>query len=224
MSGNRDFARRLNISCDYHPHVPPYGKGQQTWLAGHLGISQEAVRRWFVGESRPRPHLMTKLAHLLEVNESWLALGVSGGAERPSEREYSEQADGATYICFGFFKASGFSCAFAKPSDAFDFHAIKRGRHFLISVSSAFPKSKNIYAAPVANIGGEAVYLCVATPAPGAFEILSLDWDLVTVVGRLSSDHWEIELHRDEHGCYSSNGQRWKSLKRPDQLLQRNPG
>ena len=57
VADHRDFARRLKQACDGNPLVPEYGKGQQVWFADRMELSQEAVRRWFEGESRPRPML-----------------------------------------------------------------------------------------------------------------------------------------------------------------------
>ena len=93
MADHRDFALRLKLACDRSTDVPDYGKGKQTWFSERLGISQEAVRRWFEGESRPRPKLMTQLAKILNVDEAWLVLGASSDMSDKEKRQYNERAD-----------------------------------------------------------------------------------------------------------------------------------
>ncbi|MBW0146229.1 helix-turn-helix domain-containing protein [Marinobacter arenosus] len=78
MSDYKDFAQRIKIACDNQPRLPANKEGQETWLSSRLGISHEAVRRWFSGESMPRRRLMADLASLLKVDERWLASGYSG--------------------------------------------------------------------------------------------------------------------------------------------------
>lgn len=74
-----EFAKRLNMACDAADYVPPLNKGQQTWIAAKLeqdfGISttNESVRRWLAGTSRPRHRTMVALAELLRVDPGWLA-------------------------------------------------------------------------------------------------------------------------------------------------------
>ena len=77
-----EFHTRLLQGCRENPDIPEYGKGQQTFIAQRLGVSQEAVRKWFAGESKPKAAVGRKLAELLGVDYVWLALGTSHG-ERP---------------------------------------------------------------------------------------------------------------------------------------------
>lgn len=71
---DKDFAQRLARACDDSQIIPPYGKGRQVYIAKRLKVTQEAVRRWFSADSRPRVQIMSKLAALLEVDEAWLSL------------------------------------------------------------------------------------------------------------------------------------------------------
>lgn len=216
MADHRAFAKRLQTACDNNVNVPPYGKGQQTWLAKRVGISQEAVRRWFYGESRPRPHLLTQLAALLEVDESWLALGITDAPKSSELRVYRDQAEGAAYICFGLFKAAGYECAFADGGDPFDFHAIKRGRHFCISTALARSKSKNILTTRASNFD-KATHLCVVMSQPGVFEVFHLPWSVVTQAGNLTSYDWQLEIRRSDGGVFTLSGE---PLARLETLLE----
>lgn len=222
MADHSDFARRLQTACDNNNTVPPYGKGQQTWLCKRLGVSQEAVRRWFFGQSRPRPHLLSQLAALLDVDESWLALGITDAPKSSEQRAYSDKAEGVAYICFGLLKAEGYACAFADNHEPFDFHAIKRGQHFFVSVSAARPKSKNIYITHASNFE-KASHLSVVIREPGVFEVVHLPWSLIQQAGRLTSENWELEL-REQGGGYTLNGVMLNRLEGNDNLLKTNSG
>ena len=57
-----NFAKRLLEACNASDEIPEYGKGQQTHLASLLNVSQEAVRKWFAGETVPRASMSMKLA------------------------------------------------------------------------------------------------------------------------------------------------------------------
>lgn len=61
------FAHRLRKAVEGVKDIPDFGQGQQqTWLRERLGVSAEAVRKWFSGEARPRPPMMKQLAALLD--------------------------------------------------------------------------------------------------------------------------------------------------------------
>lgn len=113
-SDHHAFSKRLQTACDNNVNVPPYGKGLQTWLSKRLGVSQEAVRRWFNAESGPRPQLLSQLSAVPEVDESWLALGITNAPKSSKHRAYSDKAAGAAYVCFGLLRAAGYACAFAE--------------------------------------------------------------------------------------------------------------
>jgi len=205
MADHRAFAKRLQEACDNNDNVPPFGTGQQALLSKRLGISQEAVRRWLNGESRPRPQLLSQLAALLDVSESWLALAKSDVPAPSEQRAYSDKAEGSVYICFGLFKAAGYECAFADISESFDFHAIKKGRHFFVSANSARPKSKNIYSTNASNFE-QASHFSVVFKDSGSFEVVYLPWHLIKQAGRLTSDFWDLELRAEPSGGYTLNG------------------
>jgi|AntRauTorcE11898_2_1112593.scaffolds.fasta_scaffold02948_2 transcriptional regulator with XRE-family HTH domain len=202
MADHHAFSKRLQTACDNNVNVPPYGKGLQTWLSKRLGVSQEAVRRWFYAESRPRPQLLSQLSAVLEVDESWLALGTTNASKSSKRQAYSDKADGAAYVCFGLLRAAGYACAFADNNDPFDFHAIKKGEHFFLSAAAARPKSKNIYITHASNFE-KASHLSVLFHESGAFEVVQLPWSLIQRAGRLTSENWELELRAAGDGSYT---------------------
>ncbi len=114
---DRDFAQRLARACDDSKIVPEYGKGRQVFLAKKLKVTQEAVRRWFIGESRPRVKIMSKLAELLEVDEAWLSLGVEPDMPREEKRFFDRQTEGVMYLSLGIAMLGGAACAAPSEKD-----------------------------------------------------------------------------------------------------------
>ena len=78
-SRERAFAKRLTQALDNHPRCPP-DYGRLTWVTRELAhqrinVTIETVRRWLTGLSMPRHAKMTALAKILQVDETWLAMG-----------------------------------------------------------------------------------------------------------------------------------------------------
>lgn len=212
MADHRDFALRLKNACDRSQEVPEFGKGQQTWISERLGVSQEAVRRYFEGQSRPRPALMTKLAKLLGVDEAWLALGASSDMTEKERRQYTEKAEAAAYMIFGIFMAAGYSCAFADDEPAIDFFAIKSGKQIAVSVTAAYSKSKGNYVARVKDNCIRHLNLCVVSDEPGAFDVLVMDKDGVEEFGEATTDTIQVPIKKEPQG-YHTKGRVWTQLK-----------
>ena len=107
-----------------------------------MKVSQEAVRKWFSGESRPKQPTVRKLASALNVDYVWLALGTSHG-EIEKRRAAAGRQDSAVYALAGFVIEKGYNMAFA-PADAdHDIDAIGHGAHKVLVVRSANVASRN---------------------------------------------------------------------------------
>jgi len=70
----------LTSSGCKHPRCPA-DYGRLTWVTRELAhqrinVTIETVRRWLHGLSMPRREKMTALAKILQVDETWLAMGV----------------------------------------------------------------------------------------------------------------------------------------------------
>jgi transcriptional regulator with XRE-family HTH domain len=149
MADHSEFARRLLKACENNVTVPEKGKGQQVWLAQKMNISQEAVRKYMEGLARPRPDKMTKLAKLLNVDESWLALGVNPEMDQKGIRQYKNRVEAAGYLTFGVFMSNNYSCAFGEEGDErVDFYAIKGGQQKAVAVTTARERSKGVWFVP----------------------------------------------------------------------------
>lgn len=138
---DKGFAKRLNTACDGHPHIPAYGQGRQSWFKDTLGVSHEAVSRWFSGASRPRPMKMRELARVLEVDEAWLALGITPELDPAYTRLRNTQGEGASNAFMGLAQLNGARVALPDDKDprvAFvDFYAVFRGQQVPFHVGLA---------------------------------------------------------------------------------------
>ena len=132
----KDFKDRFVHACNKSPNVPRYGQGRQVRIAEHLGISQEGVRKWFLGASKPRPNVMKALAAFLDVPYVWLSLGTDQ-AEIAVFREMSLKQDASLYAFVSYILGSGGSIAFNKGSnDTSDVTVIKDNKVSKIAIFS----------------------------------------------------------------------------------------
>lgn len=111
------FAQRLTQACDDNRLVPEYGKGRQVAIATRLKVSQEAVRKWFTGEAIPKPQKMKQLAAYLDVEETWLALGIKPELDRVEKKENQRVLNGAVHMVAGLILLEGGNIAFPREGD-----------------------------------------------------------------------------------------------------------
>lgn len=191
MSDPKNFYLRLKQACDDNRLIPEKGAGRQVWLAKKLHVSEEAVRKWFTGEARPRVDKMDSLAALLGVDSAWLSLGVSPELTRVEQRVWSETAEGLVYVVMGFFMVGGASCAFPTKNDprgdAVDFYAILKGQQLAVHVSAAREISKGTYVMPIPR-QYESVYIVGGVP------------NQATNADFISMPHILIERHKKRKG------------------------
>jgi len=134
-----EFAKRLDNACNANGHCPPLHKGRLTWVQAELKrhfkekISVETVRKWFAGEAKPRPEKVAMLAELLQVDISWLSLGVDKGMAPRELKARGREIDGAVNIVAGLVEMDGGHAAFATEADqkrGVDLHAIIKGAKY----------------------------------------------------------------------------------------------
>lgn len=121
-----EFARRLVQACDESPLVPEHGRGRQVYLAKKLKVTQEAVRKWLVGESLPRPDKIAALAKALDVDPVWLQLGTSP-LEIAEKRQVALRGDAAVYGAMSYLLLAGYHVAIPGGDEKVDIFAIKHG-------------------------------------------------------------------------------------------------
>lgn len=165
-----DFKDRLKQACADSPYVPEYGKGEQVAIARRLNLSQEAVRKWFSGESVPRGVRMTELAEFLNVDESWLALGKTGTISKSQQASMQMLSKGAVHMLAGMIHFEGGHSAFPAQDDvnatSVDVYAILKGKHTALHVSAAIEREEGIYEFSIPR-DFEKVHVVGATVAAG---------------------------------------------------------
>lgn len=139
-----EFARRLVQACDESPLVPEHGRGRQVYLAKKLKVTQEAVRKWLVGESLPRPDKIGDLAKVLGVDPVWLQLGTSP-LEIADKRQAALRGDAAVYGVMSYLLLAGYHVAIPQADDKVDIFAIKHGTQLAILARMGEPLARGEY-------------------------------------------------------------------------------
>ena len=141
---DKAFGLRFTEVCDNSRVVPAFNRGRLTWIADQMSllgrpVTIESVRKWLHGEARPRPDRMKALAKVLRVDEGWLALGLAPELTPEQRSSRNILADGAINLVAALLQLSGAAIAFIEPHQVeagfADFHAIIRGRSYLIKVA-----------------------------------------------------------------------------------------
>lgn len=193
-----EFSKRLAQACDDSQLIPPYGQGRQAFVAKRLKVTQEAVRKWFSGDSRPKPKKMQQLAALLEADEAWLALGVKPEMDRREKRAHGEQSEGAVFFLFGLCTMAGATCAFPQNSGdgPVDFYAIYKGVQYPIHVSVARETSKNVHEFYLPKGYGEVRCIGVIPMSHTRFHLVHLKHTLVDAHAQRKSGGYALTVNR----------------------------
>lgn len=136
-----EFAARLEQTADLHPHCPPKHHGRLEWVADqmrkqNITVSNETVRKWFSGESRPTQDKAEALARVFDADASWLLLGEDHKVDVRERRLRNAMADGAVNVVAGFIQMDGGFPAFPEEHDKaaqtanVDLHAIIKGAKY----------------------------------------------------------------------------------------------
>ncbi len=183
------FSRRLEQACDV-ARLPGYRNGRQSTIAEVAGVTAEAARRWFAGESMPRVQTLTKLAAYLKVDPSWLSAGDGAPAVDPADRRKAGAAQGLTLVVAGLMKMGGAAVAFSEDDS---FTAIRRGRQFIVQVVSA--KGSVFEVSP----DYEKYFLVAAYAENGHMLFCELDHDLVRAAAAPRNGRFRVpfELRED---------------------------
>lgn len=193
---DKSFAQRMNTACDQNPRIPPYGHGRQTFVQLRMGVSHEAVRKWFLGETRPRPDKMTQLASVLECDEAWLALGKKGDLDPRDKRGRNLSLDGAVNVVTGLLQLNGASCAFPADKDpmaAFvDIYAIRRGVQLAIHVALGVLAEAGEYHFAIPKEYELCKTIGVVHTQANKMQLLDLDNDTVTRGARRRGGYLEL--------------------------------
>jgi transcriptional regulator with XRE-family HTH domain len=162
-----EFKSRFARACAANADVPEYGHGQQVYIAKAVGVSQEAVRKWFAGESQPRKATMELLANLLKVEHVWLSLGVEH-SETNRFREVARRQDADLYALTSYLISAGGGVAFEKSETASaDITCVINGEILMFKCVTGTQKSNHEYVidVPVLNENKSVIQVaCIQCP------------------------------------------------------------
>lgn len=213
---DKAFAKRLALACEGNPNCPTdQHRGKQKWvydkLLSEFGIrvSPEGVRKWFVGESRPRPKVMSYLARLLEVDEAWLSLGIKPEILPVEKKRHNAMASGAVNLVAGIIQLAGGSITF--PENESHILCILRGRSFRIDVLLPRSLGRDHYRTTIADpLDGKTV-LAVIEEEHFGYQIINIPVDVIRAVGDKRGDFWELD--------FEQRGVNWRAGPLPLQQL-----
>lgn len=220
---DKAFAKRLEIACEGHPHCPTdQYRGKQKWLYDGLDsefgvkVSAEAVRKWFSGESRPRPKVMSYIARLLEVDEAWLSLGITPELTPREQKQRNAVADGAVNLVAGMIQMGGGHIAF--PDDGADIFAIITGKQVNIDVVIPFALGKDQFRLTIKDrLDGKHIIAVIEEDDFG-YQILAITPEIVRDAGERRGDFWELIV--EERGVKFKAGEHQvRSLKNIRELV-----
>lgn len=206
---DKAFAKRLETACEGNPHCPTdLYRGKQKWvydgLESEFGVkvSSEAVRKWFSGESRPRPKVMSYLARLLEVDEGWLSLGLTPDLTPKEQKQRNAVADGAVNLVAGMIQMGGGHIAFPEDGSAHIF-AIVAGKQVSIDVVLPFALGRDQFRLTIADRLDKKHIVAVVQVAAFSYDMLVLTPEIVRDAGERRGDFWELIVEQ--------RGVKWKA-------------
>lgn len=206
---DKAFAKRLEVACEGHPHCPTdQYRGKQKWLYEGLEsefgvkVSAEAVRKWFSGESRPRPKVMSYIARLLEVDEAWLSLGITPDLTPREQKQRNAIADGAVNLVAGMIQMGGGHIAFPED-DAADIYAIIAGKQVSLDVVLPFALGKDQFRLTIADKLDKKLIIAVMPQHEFYFRVLMITPEIVKTEGQRRGDFWELIIEQ--------RGVKWKA-------------
>lgn len=194
-----EFAERMKQACDGNPDVPPPNYGRLGWFVKQLDercdlkVTQETVRKWSAGESRPRPQMITGLSLILGVDEAWLSLGQQPEISDKVVRQHNLTNGGAVNVVAGFIQLYGGNPAFPKEGDKraedekVDLYAIIKGAHYAFHIAVAGPKG---FIVPTA--AEKTVVIGFYLKENFNFDLVELDWERVTEIGHRTGGAYTV--------------------------------
>jgi len=141
-----NFKKRLLEACAGNDDIPQFGKGQQTFIAEKLNISQEAVRKWFAGDTVPRQSLAKDLAKVLGVKHSWLALGTAHG-EINTDIQTARRHEHTAYAVMAYLVEKNIGASFTGDKHFTDIMMIDQGRVRHLAVEEAVAQENGVFTA-----------------------------------------------------------------------------
>lgn len=202
-----EFKDRFARACRDHPDVPPFNRGQQKFIARSLGVSQEAVRKWFYGESKPKAPLARKLADLLEVDYLWLIMGTELG-EIEVRKVAAQRQDAAVYAFMAFLIDQGHSAAFEQSDSGVDIASISGGslNHYVVRAAVSVEETMTV-SFPSSNLAHCSFIVAIKTNSSNlSFDFLVLDSDTLNSESETTGVSSVLRITNPSKGEYFAGG------------------
>lgn len=205
-----NFKKRLVEACAGNDDIPQFGKGQQTYIAQKLNISQEAVRKWFAGDTVPRQSLAIELAKVLGVKHSWLALGTAHG-EINADIKTARRHEHTTYAVMAYLIANNIGASFNDDKHFTDIMMIDQGRVRHLAVEEAVEKDKGVFTATFseAQISEGSTIVLVSDSSTNrsvAVDFIEIDDSVWKSLGKKEGKNFTIEFTQSARSFNYSAG------------------
>ncbi|CAM3836705.1 helix-turn-helix domain-containing protein [Agrobacterium radiobacter] len=193
---HKDFAKRLGIACENSPQAPA-AHGRQIWLKNQLEaqfnepVSREAVRKWFAGEAKPKPKMMSLVARALGVDEAWLAIGSTPNITVSEKKSRNILASGAANMVAAQIQLAGGSVAF--PDEAgvgIDLDTIVKGRRKTVAARPGVASGAFRVSLPL-SVG--AAIIVIPTDAPTVYRFFNVPETIMNDEGKVRGEYTEID-------------------------------
>lgn len=213
----RAFVGRLKQSCDESKHIPQPGQGRQQYIVDRLGVTPEAVSKWFNGVSMPRPDKMELLADLLECDQAWLAYGITPEMDRTERRIHARESDGAAQLVLGMIMLAGGHCGQPQPSDPrfhyVDFYATIRGSVYPMHVGLAREISKDIFEVIIPKEYKDVRCVAVIPAGPGKYHFIDLALPLIEEHKVRKQGSFMLPISRADTSKYVTGRDVWPRIR-----------
>ncbi len=211
------FVQRLKQACDESPVVPPPHKGRQQYISQQLGVAPEAVSKWFKAVSMPRPDKMVRLSELLQVEQTWLAFGVSPEMDRQERKAHAREVDGAVHYVMGLTMLAGGHCGLPSsrdPRSSFvDFYATVRGSVYMIHVCLAREMSEGRYEVLVPKEFNDVNIVTVIPVSKGKHHLIEMPADAIEEHKVRKSGSYSIIVDHNPQNRYTTGHSIWPRIR-----------
>jgi hypothetical protein len=203
------FARRLNQVIEESDLLPPYNQGRYTWISEQLRkqfgveVTRETVRKWVWGETIPRNEKLKALAKLFDVDEGWLAFGITSEVNKKVTPKKILADSGVVSLVAGLIQMDGGTCALREEKDKNDFvdlYAIVDRRQRMISVCLGVEVAPGKFKFSVPNEYEQCVNIGVVRTGFASFDLLLLSHAQIKSYGDRLGPHVDVTATKREKG------------------------
>ena len=187
----------MQQAADGNPIIPPKNYGQLGWFVHQFEerfqheITQETIRKWFAGESRPRHKTLIMLAKLLKVNETWLAFGTNDDVPKKTGWLLGSMANGVVNLVAGMIQICGGAPAFPDKEGPVDLSAVIKSALYQFHIVLGARKGADVQF-NVSVEATETLVIGVIRTSELSFDLYEFDWDKITEIGSRQGAHWVV--------------------------------